>query len=119
MKKIVCFCAVAFAMVVPAGVYASNVRLLDDPPKRGTTTVNESCYTQGVSYERNNVAGSQQNVTVNTNGNSDVILNVNRSDGTSYSKDTRSGWSGTNNKHTNSVDKDDNIEIRCYPRNQK
>ncbi len=119
MKKIVCFCAVAFAMVVPAGVYASNVRLFDNPPQRGTTTVDESCRTQGVSYNRYNDYNRQNNVSVNTDGRSDVNMTVERKDGSSYSKDTRSNWNGTNNSYNERVNKDDNVDIKCYPRNQK
>lgn len=124
MKKIVCFCAVAFAMVMPAGVYASNVSLLGNPPQQGTTTVHESCYTQGVSYKRENGGGSSQSVTVTRPNNSDVNVNVTRSNGTSYSNDTRSGWGvsaetdGTTT-HSTGVTQQDNVEIRCYQRDQK
>lgn len=126
MKKIVCFCAVAFAMVMPAGVYASNVSLLGNPPQQGTTTVHESCYTQGVSYERQNRGdGRGQSVTVTRPNNSDVNVNVTRSDGTSYSQDTRSGWevagrsNGTTTHSTDVITNNDNVEIRCYQRDQK
>jgi hypothetical protein len=121
MKKIVCFCAVAFAMVVPAGVYASNVRLFDNPPQRGTTTVDESCRAQGVTYDRYDNYNKQNTVNVSTSGRSDVNMIVERKDGSSYSKDTRSNWNaaGNRNIYEQGVNKDDNVNIKCYPRNQK
>ena len=122
MKKIVCFCAVAFAMVVPAGVYASNVRLFDNPPQRGTTTVDESCRAQGVTYDMQNHSNNRETVVVNTNNRSDVNITVNQDNGRSYSRDTRTDWNGhagSDSRYEQSVGRNDNVDIKCYPRNQK
>lgn len=121
MKKIVCFCAVAFAIVMPAGVYASNVSLLGNPPQQGTTTVHESCYTHGVEYER-----GKSGVSVTRPNYVDVNVNVTRSNGgESHSKDTRTDWEGSSSTrsstttHSTYATTQDNVEIRCYPRDQK
>ena len=120
MKKIVCFCVVVLAMMIPASVYASNVRLFDDPPKRGTTTFGENCRDQGVTYSRKNALSNKDRVEIKKNSNVDVNMTVNSSNGTSYSKDTRSNWPAEHNRnYEQKINTSDNVDIRCYPRNQK
>lgn len=101
--------------------YASNV--FDNPPQKqwGQTKVDESCRNQGVSYERKETKIGSHSVTIRSNDRSDVNMTVERKDGTSYSIDTRSGWTGSNNTYDNDryMGSSDNVDIKCYPRNQK
>lgn len=116
MKKVF-FCIAAFATMASVNANASNV--FDNPPQKqwGQTRVDESCRTQGVAYER-----SGNGTVVYSNDKSDVNMTVEKHGiQNTYSKDTRSNWTPEkDNKYVDgTVKSDDNVDIKCYPRNQK
>ena len=91
----------------------------DNPPQReyGKTNVSAACREQGVTVSRKVYNADKDNVQIDYDRNkTDVNMSVtNNSDNTRSDHDTRRGW---NTPKSTTVQKSDDVDIQCYPKNR-